>query len=201
MGRQELLRAVMTELERGGIGDRSLRDIAAAVGTSHRMLIHHFGSREGLLTEVVRSVEADQRAFLARLPGRPDETMDAMWRRLSDPQLWPAERLFFECYARAARGEQPYASLLPGLVDDWLDQVVAAGSTVVVQPDVERARARLALAVFRGLLLDLVGTTDRAGVDAAFEQFRGLAPVSVDGARSIVGPRLVLATKVSRSRG
>jgi AcrR family transcriptional regulator len=166
MRKQELLHAVVAELERGGIGDRSLRDIAAAVGTSHRMLIHHFGSRQGLLTEVVRSVEAAQRTFLASLDLGPEDAMDAMWIRLSDPSLWPAERLFFECYARACRGEEPYASLLPGLVDDWLDQVVATGSAV------ERARARLGLAVFRGLLLDLVGTEDRAGVDAAYGTFR-----------------------------
>jgi AcrR family transcriptional regulator len=170
--KQELLEAVIADLERDGIGDRSLREIAAAVGTSHRMLIHHFGSRHGLLTEVVRSVEAAQRAFLASLGPGPEnavDAMDAMWRRLSDPSLWPAERLFFECYARASRGEQPYASLIPGLVDDWLDQVAASGSVE------ERARARLGLAVFRGLLLDLVGTSDRAGVDAAYEEFRALA--------------------------
>jgi AcrR family transcriptional regulator len=175
MRRQELLQAVVAELERGGIGDRSLRDIAAAVGTSHRMLIHHFGSRQGLLTEVVRSVEAAQRAFLASLDLRPEDAMDAMWIRLSDPIVWPAERLFFECYARACRGEEPYASLLPGLVDDWLDEAGRLNLTWGGQPGTERARARLGLAVFRGLLLDLVATGDRAGVDAAYEEFRAVA--------------------------
>lgn len=175
MRRQELLDKVMAELRRGGIGDRSLRDIAAAVGTSHRMLIHHFGSREGLLSEVVRAVEEEQRAFLAALDASPADTSRAMWRRLSDPALWPTERLFFECYSRGARGEQPYASLLPGLVDDWLDTVesldVAAGDHD------RRARIRLSLALFRGLLLDLVGTEDRVGVDAAFEQYVALERV------------------------
>lgn len=58
------------------------------------MLIHHFGSREGLLTEVVRKVEADQRLFLESLQLEPEQTVDEMWRRLSDPRLWAAERLF-----------------------------------------------------------------------------------------------------------
>jgi hypothetical protein len=100
-----------------------------------------------------------------------------MWRRLSDPALWPAERLFFECYARAARGEQPYASLLPGLVDDWLDRVVELGLVASGPPGDtvdQRARARLGLAVFRGLVLDLVATGDRAGVDAAFAAWRAI---------------------------
>jgi AcrR family transcriptional regulator len=174
MRRQELLAAVISDLQVAGIGDRSLRDIAAAVGTSHRMLIHHFGSREGLLTEVVRAVEADQRQFLATVEADPDEAVVAMWDRLRDPRLWPAERLFFECYARASRGEPPFASLLPGLVDDWLEAATRLGLTEGDGPGEPRARARLGLAVFRGLLLDLVGTEDATGVDAAFDVFVAL---------------------------
>ena len=37
-----------------GLGDLSLRKIAGAIGTSHRMLLYHFGSKNGLLLEVVR---------------------------------------------------------------------------------------------------------------------------------------------------
>ena len=174
-----MLDAVVAELTQNGIGDRSLRDIAAAVGTSHRMLIHHFGSRQGLLTEVVRSVEAEQRTFLGALDVPPADAMVVMWQRLSDPSLWPAERLFYECYARASRGEEPYAALLPGLVDDWLDRTVgldprSGAATTEAERAQLRAQARLGLAVFRGLLLDLIGTEDRAGVDAAFTEFRAL---------------------------
>jgi AcrR family transcriptional regulator len=179
MRRQELLDEVVAELARNGIGDRSLRDIAAAVGTSHRMLIHHFGSRQGLLTEVVRTIEADQRAFLASLDAGSGDVSLLMWRRLSDPSLWPAERLFFECYARASRGEEPYASLLPGLVEDWLDRLVALGLTGPGPERDARARTRLGLALFRGLLLDLIGTEDREGVDAAFEQYRALERIAL----------------------
>jgi len=176
VGKQDLLSAVVADLQASGIGDRSLRDIAAAVGTSHRMLIHHFGSREGLLTEVVRHVEAEQRAFLTTVDAPPEDLSLVMWQRLRDPAVWPNERLFFECYARAARGEAPYASLLPGLVHDWLDAFAPDDSA---DPAALRARAeaRLSLALFRGLLLDLVGTEDRAGVDAAFEVYRRLEAI------------------------
>ena len=172
MRKQELLAAVVAELVRGGIGDRSLREVGAAVGTSHRMLIHHFGSREGLLTEVVRTVEADQRLFLESLRLDPEQALEQMWARVRDPQFWPAERLFFECYARATRGEPPFASLLPGLVDDWLDVTVRLGLVWPGDERTERARARAGLAMVRGLLLDLVGTEDREGVDAAFGELR-----------------------------
>ena len=189
MRKQELLDAVVAEVERGGIGDRSLREIGAAVGTSHRMLIHHFGSREGLLTEVVRKVESDQRRFLESLDLLPDQAMEEMWQRLSDPRLWPTERLFFECYARATRGEPPFASLLPGLVDDWLDAAEGRGLVWPGDARAERARARAGLAIFRGLLLDLVATGDREGVEDAFQEFRALVTAAAPSlsTRDVVG--------------
>ena len=182
MRKQDLLDAVVAELARGGIGDRSLRDIGAAVGTSHRMLIHHFGSREGLLTDVVRRVEGDQRLFLASLDLAPELVLDQLWERLSDPQLRPAERLFFECYARATRGEAPFASLLPGLVDDWLDVAIRLRLVWPGDERTERARARAGLAMIRGLLLDLVATNDRDGVDDAFRELRELIAAGAPGA-------------------
>jgi AcrR family transcriptional regulator len=178
--RQELLAAVIDDLAREGLRDRSLRDIATAVGTSHRMLIHHFGSRHGLMTAVVEAIEEDQKQFMESLDGESGDVLATMWQRLSDPQLWPAERLFFECYARAAQGEEPFDRLLPGSVDDWVDRTAALDAT----PDGARAHARVGLAVFRGLLLDLVGTGDREGVDAAFAAYLALAAQAAGTYRS-----------------
>lgn len=187
MTRQDLLAAVIADLQSQGLGDRSLRDIAASVGTSHRMLIHHFGSRQGLLTQVVNAVEGDQKAFLASLDGDPATVLTAMWQQLRDPRLWPAVRLFYECYARAMNGEAPFNAMLPGAVDDWLDQAAAYEISAGVPEAEARARARAGLAMFRGLLLDLVGTRDQAGVDAAFEAFMALMvsdPRRAGGTRS-----------------
>lgn len=55
--RERLLAAAVEHVAAHGVGDLSLRRLAAALGTSHRMLVYHFGSREGLLVEVVREVE------------------------------------------------------------------------------------------------------------------------------------------------
>jgi AcrR family transcriptional regulator len=159
--RQELLDAVVKECAERGIGDRSLRDVAAAVGTSHRMLLHHFGSRNELLLAIVEEVERRQRALLRELPTEPATAIAAMWADLRRPELRPFERLFFECYARGVQGEQPFARMLPAAVEAWLAD---AGAT-------DPARVRLGLAVMRGLLLDLVATDDRAGVDAAAQAF------------------------------
>ncbi|MGZ5379686.1 MAG: TetR/AcrR family transcriptional regulator, partial [Mycobacterium sp.] len=69
----------------------------------------------------------------------------------------------FECYARVVQGEKPFAGMLPGAVDTLLVDDAARA--------VDPATMRLGLAVARGLLLDLVATDDRDGVDAAAAAF------------------------------
>ena len=170
--RDDLLRRVVKAAAEGGLARRSLRDLAAQVGTSHRMLIHHFGSREGVLTAVVEAVEREQNERLGELPDDAAEAIRVSWRRTSVPSLWPIERLFFECYARGAQGEPPFDRLVPSLVE----QTLAAVST---RPDVRvddegRAAARLGLAVIRGLLLDLVATGDRKATDRALELYASM---------------------------
>ncbi len=164
--RNELLDALIDAFGRGGIGGRSLRDVAHAVGTSHRMLLHHFGSRDELLLAIVEEVERRQAATLGDLPDDAAGAVAGMWADLRRPELRPFERLFFECYARAAQGEAPFARLLPGAVDGWLDQVAARAGGAA-----DPAMVRLGLAVIRGLLLDLVATGDDRGVDAAAARF------------------------------
>jgi AcrR family transcriptional regulator len=188
--RDRLLDAVIAELDAGGIGDRSLRDLAAAVGTSHRMVIHHFGSREGLLVAVVEAVEADERQravdqHVAVDPARHDPIagMRATWRRLSDPGFAGRERLFFECYTRGLQGEAPFDRLLPAAVTDWLADLELPEPILGLSRARTRALVRLGLAVMRGLLLDLLATGDRRGTTAAFESFIALLPRSASGVR------------------
>ena len=164
--RRQLLDALIEEFAAGGIGDRSLRDVAAAVDTSHRMLLHHFGSREDLVVAIVEEVERRQMALLPDLPTTPAENFAAMWADVRRPELRQLERLFFECYARAAQGEKPFAGMVPGAVNDWLVEVEA-----IADGPVDPAMVRLGLAVVRGLLLDLAATDDDAGVDAAAQAF------------------------------
>ncbi len=179
--RRELLDALFDEFAANGIGNRSLRDVAAAVGTSHRMLLHHFGSREDLLIAIVEEAERRQMALVPGLPEDPADGFSAMWADLRRPELRQLERLFFECYSRAAQGEKPFTRMVPGAVDGWLREVEAAAAGVPY----DGAMARLGLAVTRGLLLDLVATDDDAGVDGAAAEFarllRGHGPTSVGG--------------------
>jgi AcrR family transcriptional regulator len=144
MSKADLLNRVITYLADAGVGDRSLRQIAAGAGTSHRMLIYHFGTRDALLVEVVRAIEERQRVALASMRAQPPREMAwEFWRRLSDPALAPYERLFFELYGAALAGQESVAPVLDGIVTSWLaDESMFAGLPM--------AAARMSLAFTRG---------------------------------------------------
>jgi AcrR family transcriptional regulator len=175
--KDRLLQATIDYVAANGVGDISLRGLAAAIGTSHRMLIYHFGSKEALLIEVIRTVEEQQRQLLARVIDSglsPADALRRMWRHLSAPALWPNERLFFEMYGQALQGRPHTADFLDDIVESWLEPIATLRREQGVPARVARAQARLDLAVTRGLLLDLLATGDRAGSDAAMERYAAL---------------------------
>ena len=170
--KQRLLDAAVTFFAEHGVSDLSMRQIAAELGTSHRMLIYHFGSKDGLLSEVVRTVEAQQRAVLDELLADgalpPAEQARRFWVRLLEPAALYG-RLFFELSGQALQGRPHTAALREGLIDMWLDPLTELALRAGVAPERARAHARLNLAAARGLLFDLLATGDREGVQDAVE--------------------------------
>jgi AcrR family transcriptional regulator len=173
--RERLLDAAVRYVTDHGVGDVGFRELARALGTTHRMLGYHFGSKEGLLVEIVRTVEQRQRDALADLVADqslgPVEQMRRLGERVLDPALWPNERLFFELYGQALQG-RPYAEdLLPEVITAWIPPLAEISRRLGVDEADVSAHARLLLAVARGLLLDLLATGDRVGVEQAAELF------------------------------
>jgi len=134
------------------------------------MLIYHFGSREGLLVAVARAVEERERASYQQSLQTSEDPRQT-WAHISDPGLWPQERLFFELYARALQGRPGTEGFLDGVVEPWVDLLSGAFIAAGADEEAARADARLGVAVARGLLLDLLATKDRRGVDAAYERY------------------------------
>ncbi|MGW6195725.1 TetR/AcrR family transcriptional regulator [Kribbella sp. NPDC055110] len=167
MSRASLLGEAVEHFAKNGIGDASLRSIATSIGTSHRMLIYHFGSREGLLAEVVRTVEQQQRDLLATLSDLPiAEQAEEFWRRVTEAALVYGP-LFFELSAHAMQDLPHTESLKADLINVWLPPLVELCVRAGIPPAEAPAYARLGLAASRGLLFDLLLTGDRAGVDEA----------------------------------
>ncbi|CAM3425677.1 TetR/AcrR family transcriptional regulator [Occultella aeris] len=189
-GRDRLLRAAIEHFARSGIGDQSLRAVAAAIGTSHRMLIYHFGSREGLLAEVVGAVEAEQRNILAALMSQNAEPSD--WIRQFWSEVSHAARsygpFFFELSAHAMQGRDHAAGLRTSLVEPWLEPITAMLVRAGCDPALAQARARLGLGTTRGLLHDALVTGDFEGADAAMELFIDLTVADLATPEPTGGP-------------
>jgi AcrR family transcriptional regulator len=170
-----LLEATMAYVAQHGVSELTLRQLAAALGTSHRMLVYHFGSKDGLLVEVVREIERRQRLAVNELFSDQSlgvsELIRRSWNRFADPALWPQERLFFEVYGHAVQGRPHAIALLNDVVDAWLEPLATIARRDGLAGDDAAAEARLAVAVTRGLLLDLLATGDRAAADRAMERF------------------------------
>jgi AcrR family transcriptional regulator len=175
--REQLLEAVIEHFAAEGLGDQSLRRIAEAVGSSHRMLLYHFGSRDGLLLAVAQAVEARTQGRLAERVQQggwtTEELIRQVWAYVAAPDLAPFERLFFALYGRALQGDPALRPLLEDDVARWLDLNVetAQAAGLDADPVAVRVHARLGLAVVRGLLLDLLATGERDDVGAALELF------------------------------
>jgi AcrR family transcriptional regulator len=176
-----LLQRIVDDVARNGLGDRSLRDLATAVRSSHRMLIYHFGSREGLVASIVAEVEARQRALMAGadLSADPTDVVRDVWRRVSDPRMRPFVQLFFEAAAYSSRqndveraGSNTAVATLGShgeLTESWIDEVVAMSARTETSPNL--ADVRLGIAVIRGLLVDIIAGGDVAGATESLERF------------------------------
>jgi AcrR family transcriptional regulator len=169
----------MDHVAANGINNLSLRQLAAAIGTSHRMLVYHFSSKRGLVVDMVRTVERRQREALAELrrdldartPESAAELGQRFWQRLTDPALETQERLFFEIYGHALQGDPACAPFLDEVVSAWLVTITDLMRRLGVPEAEAPAQARIALAVTRGLLLDLLTTGDLEGTTAAMNAF------------------------------
>ncbi|HET6652223.1 MAG TPA: helix-turn-helix domain-containing protein [Nocardioides sp.] len=180
--KERLLAAAIDHFGRHGIGDTSLRGLAEALGTSHRMLIYHFGSRDGLLVEVTRAVEARQRAVMAAtydtdLP--PLEAAAKYWDETVKATLRYGP-LFFELASHAMQGKPHAASLREELIASWLPQVTELCRAIGIPDDQAETHARLALGAARGLLLDLLVSGERDEVARSADLLNRLLLMSAE---------------------
>jgi AcrR family transcriptional regulator len=173
--RQRLLDACTDHALAHGLPDR-LGPLAAATGTSSRMLIYHFETRDRLLREVLQQARRRQvETFTELLRLRADEpypaTLARAWKAISGPQGAPYLRIFSRLHDHA--GEPLWPGFRRAATTDWLAPL-EEGMGSLGRPEL----ATVVLAVIRGLLMDLDATGDTARTHRAFADFLG----TLDGA-------------------
>jgi AcrR family transcriptional regulator len=169
--REELLELAYGYVRDHGLADLSLRPLAAAIGSSPRVLLFLFGSKDGLIRALLARARADELRMLdGELPEDLDEAARVVWRWLADETHRPVLRLWVEAYARSlVETGGPWAGFAASTVEDWLGVLAKAQPAGERGTEAGLARRTAVLAVLRGALLDLLATGDRARTTAAVE--------------------------------
>ena len=178
--RDELLELAYRYVLEHGLAELSLRPLAAAIGSSPRVLLYLFRSRDGLMRALLARARAEELEILDRLRSRGADDLASvaaeLWRWLAAEEHRALLRLWVEGYARSLVDPGgPWAGFASATVDDWL--VLLATAQPPRQRDTPSGEAQrtLVLAVLRGALLDLLATSDRERTSAAVHgQLRAL---------------------------
>lgn len=169
---RELHAAIAKYLIKHGIASLSLRPLAKAVGSSPRMLLYYFGSKEKMLAAVVADIRQQQRASYDAVD-EPTfaQACQIIWRRMSASQSEQHFRLYFEIYGIALRNPQRYKVFLRETVEDWLRDIASSLLSQGYGRAEARAFATVLVAGLRGFMLDFCTTHDRRRLDQAVKMW------------------------------
>jgi AcrR family transcriptional regulator len=173
--RAELLDLAYQYAVQRGRTDITLRPIAAAIGSSPRVLIYLFGSKDGLIRALLGRSRAEEVALLAELSRGEASARDTLhaatlriWSYLAEEARRPLLRLWLDGYARSlSQPAGPWAGFARDSVEDWLTLLADVQPAEVRDTAAGLAERTLALAVLRGALLDLLSTDDETRVTDA----------------------------------
>ena len=172
--RSELLRQTTAYLLDNGLANLSLRPMAAAVATSARMLVYHFGSKEDLIVAVTNEVRLRFQTALEEAFSGPrigvKHPLLTFWEALIDPDNLGYVRLLFEVEILALQNPKTYGRYLDQKSTSWLEVIER-----MLPPTIRsRTTARLCYAVIDGLLLQVLSTGERGPATEALQSFLDL---------------------------
>ena len=170
--RDELLERAYAYVLEHGLVAMSLRPLAAAIGSSPRVLLYLFGSKDGLTRALLARARADELAALGTLEaGDLPAVARALWDWLSAPDHRGLLALWLEGYSRSLiEPDGPWAGFARSTVDDWLALLAAAQPPRARRTRAGEAERTAALGILRGGLLDLLATGDERRVGRAVDE-------------------------------
>jgi AcrR family transcriptional regulator len=169
--RRELLDGTVAYAARHGLADLSLRPLARFLGTSDRMLLHYFGSKENLISQALSAGRPDVPALVEDAdPGALSELARRQWRDMtSGGPAEPRLRLLLEVQALAITQPDLYGPCAAAAVTDWVRPLASALCRRGASPGGAEARATVLVSGLRGLALDFYVTGDHGRTAAAAE--------------------------------
>jgi len=170
--RSELIDKSLDYFLKHGAAGLSLRPLAAATGTSARLLVYHFGSKDKLIGAVMDEVRGRlQKSFsdlvASSRRGKRRSPMQLFWSWAIRAENLPCLRLLFEVQVLALQNPGKYAQYLEGTSTSWLELIERS-----LPPSRDRrAIATLCAAVIDGLLLEYLSTGKVKRTTRALELF------------------------------
>lgn len=183
--RAQLLEAAYAYVLQHGLTGLSLRPLAKAIGSSPRVLLYLFDSKDGLVHALLARARRDERRLLddlgAARPADLDAVARSIWEWLAAPEHRGVLVLWAESYTRSlTEPGGAWDGFARTTVDDWLTLLARAQPPHFRDTTDGEAQRTLVLALLRGALLDLLATGDRRRTDAAVGRaLRMLPAVSV----------------------
>ena len=167
---REFLDRITAHIIEHGLSEAALRQLASIAGTSHRMLIYYFGSRDGLLGAVLHELRgAESREIVGKAKTRR-QALQALWRYYTAPERQLEMQIFFYLAGQAAHNRKDRSAFTDAIVATWADELRRVCEREGIDPAPAQAEARLLVASVRGLLLDRLLTGDETGTDLAFQR-------------------------------
>jgi AcrR family transcriptional regulator len=165
--RRELLDRIVLYLAEHGLAQATLRPMAAALDVSINRLVHHFGSKDELLTTALnRAIEQQievQRRWLRR---EPDLTMIQIygkwWKWMTSSRANLAlVRLNYEAAALDTSVTGLAGDVRADQIGVWRHDVERKLRSEGLAPERAALEASLMKATFSGLIMDLLATGDK----------------------------------------
>ncbi len=167
--RAELLRQVVDQLAEHGIADMSLSPLAEQLGTSKRMLLYYFGSRDNLIAEAIAASRPDVAGLFSGVHDTASlrDAAWALWEAITEGRQQRPIRILFQVLSLAPTQPDRYAAVASEAVTAMVDPLVPVHRDLGFGESEARARASLLISGLRGLCLDRIVTGDVPRIEAA----------------------------------
>jgi AcrR family transcriptional regulator len=165
LDRQTMLQAMVGHVLQHGIAEASLRPLAKAAGTSDRMLIYHFGSKERLIGAILTGIAEMfasllETQFAASRAASRQACLAKVAAITRAPGMRPVMRVWMQVLAAAAAGQTAYEETGGAIVEKLLGWIAA--HLPEGDPNPAAAASTMLVLVEGSVVLDLAGRSDVA---------------------------------------
>ncbi|WGS54229.1 TetR/AcrR family transcriptional regulator [Paraburkholderia sp. D15] len=155
-----------------GMAELSLRPLGEQIGSSARLLVYHFGSKDGLIEAVMDEVRLRVQTSFVELMAQAGKSriLKTFWAWATAAENSRYVRLLFEVQVLALQNPAMYGRYVERSASSW----IAIIENVFPPSANRRAIATLCAAVVDGLMLEFLSSGDLKQTGAALNLFASM---------------------------